>query len=84
MKRYCHNSRTSYDVDMKLALVTKLGIRNKATSKKFEDEVISRNCDLIAMFPIYGRFGAIGKPGSGVIVCKTYISIKSNLLSYKN
>ena len=54
MKRYCHNSRTSYDIDMKLALVTKLGIRNKATSKNFEDEVISRNFDLIAMFPIYG------------------------------
>ena len=33
--------------------------------------------------PIYGQFGAIWKPNSGRIVCKTYIFINSNLLSYK-
>ena len=44
---------------------------------------MSENCDAISIFPIYGQFGAIWKPDSGCIVCKTYISINSNLLSYK-
>ena len=35
-------------------------------------------------FPIYGKFGAIRKVDSRHIVCKTYIFINSNLLSYKN
>ena len=42
------------------------------------------NCDVIVIFPIYGQSGAICKPDSGDIVCKTYIFIKSNLLSYRN
>ena len=41
------------------------------------------NCDFIVIFPIYGQFGAIWKPDSGRIVCKIYVFIKSNLLSYK-
>ena len=69
---------------MKTGPVTKLDKRNKMTSKKFDDEVISENCGVIAIFPIYGQFGAIRKPDSGCIVCKTYIFIKSDLLSYKN
>ena len=39
---------------MKLGPVTKLDKRNKTTSKNFEDEVISENCDVIVIFPIYG------------------------------
>ena len=70
MKGNCHNSRTSGDVDMKLGTVTKLDTRNKTTSKKIDDEVISENCDVIAIFLIYGQFGAIQKPYSGCIVCK--------------
>ena len=42
------------------------------------------NFDVIAIFSIYGQFRAIRKPDSGCIVCKTYIFINSNLLSYKN
>ena len=42
------------------------------------------NFDVIVIFWIYGQFAAIRKPDSGRIVCKTYIFIKSNLLSYKN
>ena len=42
------------------------------------------NCDAIAIFPIYSQFVAIWKPDSGRRVCKTYIFINSNLLSYKN
>ena len=47
---------------------------------------MSKNCDVIAIFPIYSQFGAIRKPGSGPTVCKTLIFnifINSNLLSYK-
>ena len=46
---------------MKLGPVTKLDKRNKTTSKKFDDDVISANWDLIVIFPIYGQFGAIRK-----------------------
>ena len=40
--------------------------------------------DVIEIFSIYGQFGAISKPDSGCIICKTYIFINSNLLSNKN
>ena len=43
-----------------------------------EDRVI------IVIFLIYGQFGAIRKPDSECIVCKIYIFINRNLLSYKN
>ena len=45
---------------------------------------MSTNCDFIVAFPIYDQFGAIHKPDSGRIVCKTYTFINSTLLSYKN
>ena len=68
---------------MKLGPVTKLDKINKTTSKKFGDDVMSENCHVIVIFPIYGQFGAIWKPDSARTVCKTYIFINSNLLSYK-
>ena len=84
IKKNCHNSRISDDIDMKLGPVTKLDKRNKTTSKKFDNDVMSENCDVIVIFSIYGQFGATWKPDSGCIVCKTYIFINSNLFSYKN
>ena len=45
---------------------------------------MSENGDVIAIFPIYDQSGTIRKPDTGWIVCKIYIFIKSNLLSYKN
>ena len=42
------------------------------------------NCDVVVIFSIYGQFGAIPKPDSRRMVYKTYISINSNFLSYKN
>ena len=75
IKEKCHNSRTSNDIDMKLGAVTKLDKLNTATSKTFDVDVI---------FPIYGQSRATRKPYSGSMVCKTYILIDSNLLSYKN
>ena len=65
---------------MKLGPVTKLDKRNKKTSKKFDNDVMSVKCDVIVIFPIYGQFGAIHEPDSGRIVCKTYIFINSKLL----
>ena len=35
-------------------------------------------------FFIYGKFAAIRKPDSERMVCKVYIFINNNLLSYKN
>ena len=69
---------------MKLGPVTKPDKRNTATLKKFEDDVTSVNCDVIVFFPIYGQFGAIWKPDSGRMICKTYIFVNSNFFPYKN
>ena len=44
---------------------------------------MSENCDAIAIFPIYGQFGELRKLNFGLVVCKTYIFINSNVLSYK-
>ena len=82
IKVSCHNFRTSDDIDMKLRPVTKLDNRNKTTSKTFDNNVMSANCDVIVIFPIYGQFGAIRKPHSGRIVIRTYVLINSYLLSY--
>ena len=68
---------------MKLGPVTKHDKRNKKRQKN-DDSVMSENCDVIAIFLIYGKSGAIRKPDIGRIVCKTYILINSQLLPYKN
>ena len=68
---------------MKLGLVTKFYKRMKTMSKKIDDDVISANSDVIVIFLIYDQFGAIQKPDSGRIYCKTYTFINSDLLSYK-
>ena len=69
---------------MKLGPVTKLDNRNKAMSKKNDDDVISENCDVIAIFRIFGQFGAVRRQDSGQRVCKSYVFSNSNPLSYKN
>ena len=84
MNENCHKSRTSHDIDIKLRPVTKLSKKNAATSKIFEEDIMSINCDVIVIFLIYGQFGAIHKPDFRRVACKTYISININLLSHKN
>ena len=42
IKENCHNSRTSNDTDMKLGPITKLDKRNRTTTKKFGNEVMSK------------------------------------------
>ena len=49
---------------MKLGPVTKFDKRKKTTSKKFDVDVMSRNCDVIFIFPIFGQFGAVWRPDS--------------------
>ena len=84
MNKNCHDSRTSHDIDMKRRPATKLDKRNTATSKKFDNDVMSANCDVIAFIPIYGQFAAIRKPDPGRMVYKTSLFINNNLLTYKN
>ena len=69
---------------LKLGPVTNLVKRNKRISKKPDNDIILKNCDVIVIFLIYDQFGAIRKPDSGCIVCKTYFFNNKNLLSYKN
>ena len=83
IKGNCHNSRTR-KIDMKLGSVTKLDKRNKTLSKKFDEDVISENYDVIVIFSIYSRFVAIPKPDFGRMVCKIYIFSNGNLLFYIN
>ena len=64
IKGNCHNFRTR-KTDMKLGPVTILDKRNKTLSKKFDEDVISENYDVIVIFSIYSRFVAIPKPDFG-------------------
>ena len=64
---------------MKLELVTKLDKTNMATTKVCDDDFMSANGDVMAFFPIYGRFAAIRKLDSGRMIYKTYIFINNNL-----
>ena len=45
---------------MKLGPLTKITRENK--KQKIGNDVMSANCDMIIIFPIYGQFGAIRKP----------------------
>ena len=56
-----------WNLDQQLNLARK----KKPASKIFNDDFMSANYDVIVIFPIYGKFGAIQKPNSGRIVCKT-------------
>ena len=46
---------------MKLGTVAKLDKRKTVTSKKFDHDFMSENCDVIVFFPIYGQSTAIRK-----------------------
>ena len=75
MNENFNNSRTSDDIDMKLGPVTILDKENTRTLKKIDDNVMPENCDVIVS-------GTLLKPDSGRMVCKTYIFINSDILSY--
>ena len=65
---------------MKSGPVTILEKGNTATSQKIDDNVMLGNCNVIAIFLIYGQFGANRKLDSGRMF-KNYIFNKSKLLS---
>ena len=67
---------------MKLGPVTKLDKRNTATSRKFHDDVMLANLDVIIFVHIHGQ-SEIRKSDFGCMVYKTYILIKSNFSTYK-
>ena len=73
---------------MNLEPVTKIDKTSKRQKqnfvKKIDDGFMSANSDVIVIFQSMTNFGAIPKPNSRHVVCKTYIFINSNLLSYKN
>ena len=50
---------------MKLGPVSKLEKRNKITSREFDDDVMSVNCEDIVIFSIYSQFGAVQNLISG-------------------
>ena len=66
---------------MKLGAITIHHKRNTIMLKKFEDDVMSGNCDAITMFPFYDQFGVIWKLDNEDMVCKAYIFISSSFLS---
>ena len=72
------NSRASDDIDMKLGTVSKLDKRNKTTLKRFENDVMSKNYDVITIFLIYDQFGLIRKPDSRRIVGNFYLTKTEN------
>ena len=63
LKKICHDSRTSNDIDMKLGPITKLYKRNMEASKKFEDDIMSKNCDVLSFFWFMGN---LEQPGSRI------------------
>ena len=69
---------------MKREPLSKIDKRNKTTWKNVDDEIMSKNCDAISVFAIYGQFGAVLKPDFKCIVWKINIFINRNILSYKN
>ena len=55
---------------MKFKQISKLDKRNKNNVKKIDGDIMSANCEVIVVFPIYGQFGAIWKTDSGCMVYK--------------
>lgn len=54
INKNCLNSRTIYDIGMKLESLSKLGKRNTTTLKKIKDNVMPVNYDIIVIILIYG------------------------------
>ena len=65
---------------MKLGPVTNFNKRIMATSRKFDDDVISTN---YIFFPSYAQFSAVRKSDSGAMLYKIYIFTNNNLFHYK-
>ena len=53
------------------------------TSRKYDDEALSANYDVINIFPIYSGYAAIQNEDCRCLVYDSYIWSNSTLLSYK-
>ena len=84
MSKNCCNSRTDHDIGMNFGTVTKFDKENTSTSKKFDDDVMSINYDVIVLSLIYRQCSVIWKPDSEFMIYKTYIFINSNVLFYRH
>ena len=62
IKRNCHNSWISDDVDMKLRQVTKLDKRNETTPKKNCNDVMLKNYDALLFFQFMANLEQSGSP----------------------
>ena len=69
IKKNCHNSRIKNSMELHDMKVTEIDKRNKALSKKIDDDVMSANSVAIVIFFISGHFGVIWKPDSGCMAC---------------
>ena len=72
------NSRTNNDMDMKFEPLFKLEKRNAMKPKRFVNDIILANYDIIIIFLIYCWFDPIGKPKSG---CNSYFIISNDFPS---
>ena len=61
---------------MELAPVTKIDKENTTTSKKIDDDVISKNCDVIAIFQFTANLEQSGSRISDVQSVKCIFSLK--------
>ena len=80
LRKQCYqstNQRTNYYLQHQFYRTWLMPVQ-----KKIDDDVMSQKDDITVIFPIYEQFRAIWKLDSEN-VCKTYIFINSNLLSYK-
>ena len=68
-------------INKKPGPVTKLDNRNTETLIKIYDGVISPNCDVIVIFPIYGQFRTIQKWDSEHTVCHTFALSKDTIFA---
>ena len=59
---------------MKLRAVPKIDKTNTVTIEESGDYVVLANCDVVVIFPVYGKFGAIRKLDSGHMVCNYLFS----------
>ena len=82
IKENCHNSRTSYDMDVKLGLVTKLDKRNKATSKKL---TLTSCRKIVTSLSFFGFLANLEQSEGRILDTKSAKDVfsKSNFLSYK-
>ena len=67
----CHNSKTRNNIDMKPRALFNLETRNAIKPKRFDDDIILANYNVILVVLIYCQFGINGPESK----CHSYIFI---------